>query len=458
MLAPDLREQIVNLILAGESECLEFKASFDRESIETLTAFANTNGGTLLVGVQDSGAVTGVTIGKETVQNWVNQIKMATTPAIIPDVALVSVDEKNIVAFSTAPFPVKPVACKGKYFRRIQAANHLMSLNQVSDAYLKTFQLSWDSYQCGDAHLEDIDPKKLDTFIEKVNRVERFHLDENHLYTLGKLRLIKDAIPTNAAMLLFSTNPLPYNIHIGRFTDPATIRDDIQITDTLPDAFSRAMQAIAKHINISFRISGIEREEVWEYPQVAIREALANAIVHRDYQNPSDIQIRIFDDRLTIYSPGRLYGNLTIEALRQDSYHSELRNKLVAEAFYLTGLIEKYGSGLTRIRKAIAQAGNLDFAMEELANGVLVTFKKTGNEIPGGISGGISGGINAVLDYIKAHPGAKGGEIADNVRLAQRTLERLLKELKAKDKIIFNGSKKTGGYYATESGRDRNSP
>ncbi|HIJ96523.1 MAG TPA: ATP-dependent DNA helicase [Desulfuromonadales bacterium] len=442
---------ISELIRAGKSDTLELKSTFDREAIESLTAFANTTGGILLVGVQDSGGVTGVTVGKETVQNWINQIKMATTPAIIPDVEIVSLDEKSIVVFFVAAFPIKPVACKGKYFRRSHAANHLMSLNQVSDAYLKTFQLSWDSYQYPDAQFKDIDTRKLSLFIEKVNRVERFHLDDDYRCALEKLRLIEGTVPTNAAMLLFSANPLPYNIHIGRFSDFVTIRDDAQISDTLSDAFSRTMQAIAKHINISFKIKGMEREEIWEYPQVAVREALANAIVHRDYQNPSDIQIKIFDNRLTIYSPGRLYGNLTIEALRQDSYHSELRNKLVAEAFYLTGLIEKYGSGITRIRKAVAEAGNIDFVMEELPNGVLVTFNKRAEEINGGITGGITGGINEVLDYVNMHPGVKGGEISGRFGFSQRTLERLLKELKEGRKIIFKGSKKTGGYYAVES-------
>ena len=455
---------MLKLMLEGESEQIEFKSTFDREAIETLAAFANTTGGNLLVGVQDAGTVSGVTVGKETIQNWINQIKMATTPSIIPDVTLDSIDGKKVVQFYISAFPVKPIACRGKYFRRVATANHLMSLIEVAEAYLKTFQLSWDSYEHAGAKLENIDAHKLENFIAKVNRIERFHLDEDPLYALEKLRLIKSITPTNAAMLLFANKPLPYNIHIGRFADATTISDDIQITETLPEAFNRAMQSIAKHINISFRISGMEREEVWEYPQVAIREALANAIVHRDYQNPSDIQIKIFDDRITIYSPGRLYGNLTVDALNSDTYQSELRNKLVAEAFYLTGIIEKYGSGLTRIRRAVAKAGNVTFSMDELPNGFLVTFrriapvsqKKISMEtvdggINGGINGGISGGINDVLKYIEAHPGTKIAEIASSLNVSQRTLERVIKQLKDGGKIIFKGARKTGGYYLAGS-------
>jgi ATP-dependent DNA helicase RecG len=92
----DIRE-IDKLIHEGESEKLEFKSSFDREAIETLVAFANSSGGFMLVGVQDDGVICGVTIGKESIQNWINQIKMTTTPAIIPDVTPIIIEEKNVV-------------------------------------------------------------------------------------------------------------------------------------------------------------------------------------------------------------------------------------------------------------------------------------------------------------------------------------------------------------------------
>ena len=194
----DIRE-IDKLIHEGESEKLEFKSSFDREAIETLVAFANSSGGTMLVGVQDNGVICGVTIGKESIQNWINQVKMATTPAIIPDVTPVIIEEKNVVLFSVDPFPVKPVACRGKYYKRVNSANHIMLLNEVADAYLKTFQLSWDAYEHAGARLEDIDTRKLERFIAKVNRIERFHLDEDPLYALEKLRLVKNMNPIRAS-------------------------------------------------------------------------------------------------------------------------------------------------------------------------------------------------------------------------------------------------------------------
>lgn len=133
-----------------------------------------------------------------------------------------------------------------------------------------------------------------------------------------------------------------------------------------------------------------------------------------------------------------MYGNLTVDALQRGDYHSELRNKSVAEAFYLTGIIEKYGSGLARIRRAVAEAGTISFFMEEQANGFLVTFQKVASLQDVIIDReNAGGGINGVLEYIKQHPGSKGLEIADALKISQRTLQRLLKELKDDNKIVF---------------------
>lgn len=124
-------------------------------------------------------------------------------------------------------------------------------------------------------------------------------------------------------------------------------------------------------------------------PLPALREILLNAIVHRDYTNPSDIQIKIFDDHITFFSPGKRYSGLTLEDLQTDNCQSHLRNKLVAEAFYLTGNIEKYGSGFIRIRKELKDYPEVDFNIDEIGEDVLVTFRVS-----------ISSGVRDILKFI----------------------------------------------------------
>jgi ATP-dependent DNA helicase RecG len=127
-----------------------------------------------------------------------------------------------------------------------------------------------------------------------------------------------------------------------------------------------AMIFIKKHINLSFDFDGsIQRREIWQYPLEALRELLLNAVIHRDYRSTSDIIIKIFDDRIVFTSPGKLYGNLTVEDLKGDDYVPVHRNRLLAEAFYLAGDIEKYGTGFVRIRQWLKNDPEITFALDE---------------------------------------------------------------------------------------------
>ncbi len=115
------------------------------------------------------------------------------------------------------------------------------------------------------------------------------------------------------------------------------------------------MKYLISHIKFAFEITGktTQRTEIPEYPLEALRELVLNAIVHRDYLSPADIQIKIFDNSIRFFNPGELHHSLSMEDLKTNSYPAYARNKLIAEAFYLTGDIEKYGSGFVRVRQAI---------------------------------------------------------------------------------------------------------
>ena len=138
------KKDIQTLIAKGESELLEFKTSFGRETMEALSAFANYNGGTVLIGVNDKGKIIGVQITQETVQQWINQIKSSTAPSIIPDVEILEWEKKKVVALRVAPYPMKPISFRGKYYIRRHASNHLMSLEEIANEHLKTINTSWD--------------------------------------------------------------------------------------------------------------------------------------------------------------------------------------------------------------------------------------------------------------------------------------------------------------------------
>ena len=435
----------------SESDQVEFKNSFNDEVIVSLVAFAKTKGGNVYIGINDSGSVHGLDIGKETIQNWINEVKNKTQPSIIPDAESTRIDGKSIVRLSINEFPVKPVAFKGRFFKRIKNSNHLMSAIEISDLNLQSLQLSWDSYPTYNKSFNDLDLFKIDKFIEKVNNTGRFSLHGVTKDNLEKIKLINGDTITNAALLLFSKETVGYNVHIGRFKTTSLIIDDKMLNGTLFETVEETMRFIIAQIKVAFEIKGMptSRTEIFEYPVPALREMVLNSLIHRDYMSPVDVQIKIYDNKITFFNPGCLYGNLTIEDLKKDYYQAYTRNKLIAEAFYLTGDVEKYGSGFIRIRDEIKLYPTMRFDFKEIPNGFLVELNYKKQKISSeGINEGINEGLQTLFIVIRENPGIQTKNIS--VLLNNRplkTLERQLSQLIKNQRIIRKGSNKSGGYW-----------
>ena len=332
--------QMLAALKAGESETVEFKTSFDKETIETLSAFANTKGGIVFVGVTDSGTIKGVVLAKETIQNWINQIKMSTSNTVIPDVETLDVDEKTVVALYITEYPIKPVACKGRYYRRVKNANHQLTVSEVVNLHLQTCNTSWD-YYLDDHHSEkDISLDKVQNFIDMANKVRSVPITDDPLTVLQKYELIREGKIARAAFFLFMAGESSLSaIELGRFQTETLIKDGSRLRTDLFAEVTGVMEFIKKHINRAYIITGNpQREERWDYPLDAVREIVLNAIIHRDYSSSSDTIIKVFDNWIEIYNPGKLPTGLTIEKLLSGDYRSTLRNRKIADMFKEVGL------------------------------------------------------------------------------------------------------------------------
>ena len=242
----------------------------------------------------------------------------------------------------------------------------MLSLDEIVNLQQESLNISFDAYPLKE-NLESLNTKLLEKFIEKINSRGRIRLQDDLLTNLNKMKLIQSGKPTLAAMLLFGNHG--YSIHIGRFKAKDTIIDDLLIKEPLMTALDEAMVFIKKHINLSYAFDGsLERKETWQYPIEVLRELLLNAVVHRDYKHTTDIVIKIFDDHIVFVNPGTIYGNLTIEDLNRDDYVSSIRNKLLAEAFYLMGDIERYGTGFIRIRELLGKHKNTTCKIDEIGD------------------------------------------------------------------------------------------
>lgn len=353
---------------------------------------------------------------------------------------------------SVNEFPVKPLSFKGRYYKRVNNANHQLSPIEITDISLQSLQLSWDSYTKQGKTLSDLDVVKIERFIRQVNDLGRFRLIGEWRRDLEKLRLISEDKITNAAWLLFAKDTTEYNVHLGRFKTPSLIIDDKMLNGTLFEVIEQAMNYIIGHIKVAFEITGktSKRNEIFEYPLPALREMLLNAFIHRDYLSPIDIQIKIFDKSILFYNPGGLYGNLTIEQLKKDNYQANTRNKLIAEAFYLTGDIEKYGSGFVRIRNEVRQYPTMQFSFEPAPNGFLTKLEYEQQKMTNkaGIKDTIK--INAnqkkILTALIRNNRITAEELVEIVGINLRNIRANISKLKDKGLIERIGAAR-GGYW-----------
>ncbi|MCK4398855.1 MAG: putative DNA binding domain-containing protein [Methanophagales archaeon] len=311
----------------GETQSLEFKESLrlKDEIGETVSAFSNSDGGTVIVGVSNSGAVPGVDIGKNSLEELANYIKRNTDPQVFPSVKIQEIGGKNAV------------------------------MVEVKESGERVY---WDEQICEEASLDDIGEEKIRQFLRKAKYERRLEIDPDILVkeALERLSLIKGDKLTNASILLFGKEPqkffLQTKLRCARYkgTTPITFIDLKIVEGNIIDQVEKAENFVLSHIKKAAKIVGFERQEVWEYPINALREAIVNAICHRDYAYSSDITIGVFDDRVEISNPGTLPEPLTPEDLKK-KHKSIPRNPLVANAFFLIRNIEQWGEGTNKIKK-----------------------------------------------------------------------------------------------------------
>lgn len=241
---------------ASENQYVEFKQSFNTTVIETLVAFANSKGGTVYVGVEDNGEVKGISFGKETVAQIVNEIKFKTIPALIPDVEVVEFSGQFVLLLSVQEYPVKPVSTQGRYYKRVGNSNHQLSIAEVVDMHLFSMNSSWDFYLDASHTLDDISLEKVSDTIEKMKLTGKA-VDDDPLTFLMKYDLIRDGKLSNAAYLLFKKNDsILTTIELGYFQNDIIIKDSDRSKEDILTQVDRVMDFVRKHINKEVIITG----------------------------------------------------------------------------------------------------------------------------------------------------------------------------------------------------------
>jgi len=378
------KKEILNLIKNQESEAVEFKKSLQlKDEIgEAVSAFSNTKGGTIIVGFdEDKDEITGVEIGKKTIEDLANYIKQHTDSSVFPRIKVEKIDGNEIVIIDVKESGEKPVFFKGRAYKRIGRSTHRITASEIRKLAAESKKIYWDEQICEGAAIEYINKENVKWFLRKAKKERNFDVDpETPLKeALERLKLIKGEKLTNAAVLLFGRNPqkffLQARIRCARFKGTSAVDFlDMKIIDgNIIDQVDNAEKFILSHIKKAAKVVMFKREEMWEYPPDAVREAIANAVAHRDYECPGNIRVSVFDDRVEITDPGKLPEPLTPEMLKQN-HESVPRNKLVSEAFFLIKNIEQWGRGTNKMVKWCLEHGLEEPDFEEIGGGFMVKF------------------------------------------------------------------------------------
>jgi ATP-dependent DNA helicase RecG len=381
-----MNEKIENLIKSGESERLEFKSSLAdiNEIVEDISAFSNSKGGKILVGVSNSGKILGLEIGKDTVERLTNKIVSNTEPKVYPNITTKNFDKKKVIVIEVQEAKEKPVFAFGRAFKRVGKSTLRMSKEEIERMILERKKVYWDSLICEEASLKDIDEEKVRWFLRKAKNERNFNINVEIPIreALERLELIKNGKLTNAAILLFGKNPqrffYPAETRCARFKgiSPVEFTDMKVFGGTLIEQVENTVSFVLDHIPMRVVITGKpEREEIYEYPPFAIREAIVNAICHRDYTIMSNVQVRIFDDRIEVWGCGPLPEPLSIGDLKR-KHESILRNPLIGKCFFLIKFIEQWGTGTNRMIEACLKHGLPEPEFEMVAGNLVVTFWK----------------------------------------------------------------------------------
>ena len=262
-----------------------------------------------------------------------------------------------------------------------------ISPEEVIEFAKATGEIKFANKICKEASLEDIDKAKVKWFLKKAKRERNFDIDPEIpiKQALEKLELVKNGKLTNAAILLFGKNPqrffLQAETRCARFKGTKPIKPFIDMKvfgGNIIDQVNAAEDFVLRHISMAAWVESgkIERQEKREYPPDSIREAIVNAICHRDYETFSNVQVRIFDNRIEIWGCGLLPKPLTIEDLKK-GHRSILRNPLIGKCFFLIKFIEQWGTGTNDMIDMCLKWGLPEPLFKYIAGSLVVIFRKS---------------------------------------------------------------------------------
>lgn len=375
---------IQEILSLPEGKTVEFKRDLSsmKPILKTLIAFANTAGGTLLIGRDDHGVIVGVDNIFDTEERLANAIADSIYPPLMPEIETTSLDGKALIVIRVVhwrgPFYLKSQGPEEGVYVRLGSTNRVAGSDLIAELKRSISNISFDQLPCPDIDVNGLDMSLIRQAFSNVGR----KVDHKKLVTLGILVPYSGKfVCSNGGIILFGQDEVRERyfpnakVRCARFqgTDKVDFIDQYDGEGTIVDAMKDVPNFIRRNTRLAAQIDQIQRKDISEYSLIAIREVLTNAVVHADYSirgmNP---RVAIFSDRLEIENPGMLPFGYTLEEFMAGVSH--IRNKVIARVFRELHLMEEWGTGYRRVIEACHTGGYPNPIWEELGTAMRVVF------------------------------------------------------------------------------------
>tara|TARA_B100000678_G_C18207418_1_gene501959 strand:- start:429 stop:1754 length:1326 start_codon:yes stop_codon:yes gene_type:complete len=438
-----------------EQQNIEWKESWKDDYLKTIAAFANTEGGTLVIGKDDNARAVGVDNAKKLLEDIPNKIRNLL--GLIAEVNLHHQDGNDCIEIRVEPYTV-PISFRGKYYARSGSTTQQLSGHDLNELVLKKAGTDWDEVVEPRASLADIDGETITHFKKRAVASGRLPYAEDTMDTedlLKNLGVVNDDNQyLRAAILLFGKDVRKFIfsafVKIGRFgkSDSELLSQELvegnafELADNVLEILDR------KYFLKTISYERLHRIETPPYPYEAIREILFNAIVHREYEN-TPVFISLYEDRMTIWNQGTLSKKLTVQDLKQ-KHASYPRNRRLADVFYKAGYIETWGRGTIKIMEECEKHGLPEPEIKTEQGGFAVTLFKAKAPVSTDDSSTLNDRQIRALDYIKVEGAITTSIYSEMFEVNERTALRDLEELISAGMIKKVGAARATRYIMVE--------
>lgn len=344
-----------------ESQNIEYKSSWRDEYQKWICGFANANGGSIFISKDDTGNVFGVTDAKKPLEEIPNKVR--DTLGILVDVNLHTTAQSDFIEIIVEGYPY-PVNYKGQYHYRSGSTKQELKGAALDKFLLQKKGKRWDGVPIPNISVKDLKQETIEFFRKraiKSQRIEEETLSDTNDHLIENLQLKENDFLKRAAILLFHSTPGKFvtgaYIKIGYFETDDDLKFQDEVHGNLFEQIEKTIDLLyTKYIKAEISYEGINRIEKYEYPRDAFREALLNAIAHKDYSGDGPIQISVYSDKIIFWNEGQLPENWTIETLLI-KHPSKAYNPDIANALFRSGYIESWGRGTLKMIRECELAG-----------------------------------------------------------------------------------------------------